>query len=338
MGVKLKDILAPEQISLGSMNGRRLAIDAFNTLYQFLTIIRKDGMPLTDSRGKVTSHISGLLYRTSKLVEAGIQPCYVFDGAPPDFKLVRAEREKRKKEAEKKLREARETNDLDGIRLYSQQSVRLEPYMIEDSKKLLTLMGIPWIQASSEGEAQATHMASKGDAWAVASQDFDALLFGAPRLVRNLTITGRRKIPRKDTYVEVVPELIGLDSVLSGLNLKREALVCLGILVGTDYNPGGIKGIGPKKALDMVREKGRNALDDVEWMDDWPDRDDLVHFFMEPPHTDDYELEWGNPNPDGAREFLVDGHDFSEERVDKVFRTLQAERKKGRQEHLSQWF
>lgn len=338
MGVQLKDILAPKRISLEHINGHRLAIDAFNTLYQFLTIIRKDGMPLMDSKGKVTSHISGLLYRTAKFVEAGIQPCYVFDGSPPDFKLIRVEREKRKKAAEKKLKEARERDDLDGIKLYSQQATRLEPYMIEDSKKLLTLMGIPWIQAPSEGEAQATYMASKGDAWAVASQDFDALLFGAPRLVRNLTITGRRKIPRKDTYIEVVPELIELELVLSNLNLKREELVCLGILVGTDYNPGGIKGIGPKKALSLVKEKGRSALDGVEWMDNWPDRDKLVQFFMEPPHTDDYELEWCDPDPEGAKEFLVHGHDFLEERVNKVFNTLQAEREKGRQEHLSQWF
>ncbi|OYT32620.1 flap endonuclease-1 [Archaeoglobales archaeon ex4484_92] len=223
------------------MNGRKVAIDAFNAIYQFLSTIRqRDGTPLMDSKGRITSHLSGLFYRTINLMEAGIKPAYVFDGKPPEFKKKELEkRAEAREEALEKWEMALARGELEEAKKYAQRASKVNEILIEDAKKLLELMGIPWVQAPSEGEAQAAYMASKGDVWTSASQDYDSLLFGTPKLVRNLTITGRRKLPGKDIYIEVRPELILLEDVLKELKLTREKLIELAILVGTDYNPGG---------------------------------------------------------------------------------------------------
>ena len=339
MGVQLKELVEGSEISIGSLGGKKIAIDAFNTLYQFITIIRqRDGTPLMDSRGRITSHLSGVLYRTAKLMESGVRPCFVFDGKPPEFKLAIRDRKEAKREAEKKLEEARRKGDLEGIRKYSERAAKLEDYMIEDSKKLLSLMGIPWVQAPSEGEAQAAYMAISGDVWAVGSQDSDSLLFGAPRLIRNLTITGRRKLPYKNAYIEVTPKLLDLQRTLDSLNIDRKQLICLGILVGTDFNPGGIRGIGPKKGLELVREKGCKALGEFEWSPEWPSAEEILEFFLNPPITEKYELEWKEPDTEGMVDLLVGRHDFSEDRVRKVAKNLEEAMKRGRQVGLEQFF
>lgn len=339
VGVQIKDLVEGSEITFGAMGGNRIAIDAFNTLYQFITIIRqRDGTPLMDSQGHVTSHLSGVLYRTAKLVEHGVRPCYVFDGKPPEFKLVSKDRKEAKEAAKVRLDEARKKGDMEAVRKYAERTARLEEYMIEDSKKLLTLMGVPWIQAPSEGEAQAAYMAMKGDVWAVGSQDFDSLLFGAPRLVRNITISGRRKLPYKDAYVEVVPRLLDLEQTLSTLGLTRKQLICLGLFVGTDYNPGGIKGIGPKKGLDLVKEKGCGALKEFDWEPAWPPAERVIEFFMNPPHTEDYDLEWREPDTGGMVDFLVERHDFSESRVQKAVDNFRSGLRKGKQTGLSEFF
>ncbi|MBR9689277.1 MAG: flap endonuclease-1 [Candidatus Altiarchaeota archaeon] len=339
MGVQIKDIVEWKKISFDRLGGNRVAIDAFNTLYQFITIIRqRDGTPLMDSRGRVTSHLSGMLYRTAKLAENGVKPVYVFDGKPPEFKLVRAQRDKVKREAEKKLEEAKKTGDDEGVRKYASRAVRLEKHMIDDSKKLLTLLGVPWVQAPSEGEAQAAYMAEKGDVWAAASQDFDSLLFGAPKLIRNMTMSGRRKLPFKNVYVDVYPELLRLDEVIGALGITRKQLICVGLLVGTDFNPGGIKGIGPKTALDLVRKRGCDALNDVKWKAEWPSIETVTRFFLKPPTTDNYELVWKNPDTDKLLDFMVGEHDFSEDRVLKTVMHFKQGLKKGRQTGLEDWF
>lgn len=240
MGVPIGDLVPRKEIDLENLYGKKIAIDALNAIYQFLSTIRqRDGTPLMDSKGRITSHLSGLFYRTINLMEAGIKPAYVFDGKPPEFK--RKELEKRREareEAELKWKEALAKGNLEEARKYAQRATKVNEMLIEDAKKLLQLMGIPIIQAPSEGEAQAAYMASKGDVYASASQDYDSLLFGAPRLIRNLTITGKRKMPGKDVYVEIKPELVVLDEVLKELKITREKLIELAILVGTDYNPG----------------------------------------------------------------------------------------------------
>lgn len=338
MGVPIGELVSKKELELENLNGRKVAIDAFNAIYQFLSTIRqRDGTPLMDSKGRITSHLSGLFYRTINLTEAGIKPVYVFDGKPPEFKKKELEkRAEAREEAREKWELALARGDLEEAKKYAQRASKVNELLIEDAKKLLELMGIPWVQAPSEGEAQAAYMASKGDVWASASQDYDSLLFGTPKLVRNLTITGRRKLPGKDIYIEVKPELILLEDVLNGLKLTREKLIELAILVGTDYNPGGIKGLGPKKALEIVRHSKDPLLKYQKTSD--VDLYAIKEFFLNPPVTNEYKLEWKMPDEEGVLRFLCDEHDFSEERVKNGLERLKKAIKAGRQFTLDAWF
>lgn len=258
MGVNLSGIVSGRSIELADLKGRTIAIDTYNTLYQFLSIIRDrfTGEPLRDSKGRVTSHLSGLFYRTTNLIENGIEPVFVFDGKPPAFKRKTAEaRSAVKKEAEERLEKARGEGDFEAIRRYAQATSKLTGEIIEHSKMLLEYMGIPVVQAPSEGEAQAAHMTNTGKAWASGSQDWDSLLFGTERMVKNLTVSGRRKVAHKENYTEIKPEVIELERVLSQLGVTRDQMIMLGILIGTDYNPGGIKGMGRRPHLKWSKAK-----------------------------------------------------------------------------------
>ncbi|MEM4657778.1 MAG: flap endonuclease-1 [Candidatus Methanosuratincola sp.] len=344
LGVNLKDLVKHTPISLEGLGGRILAIDGYNALYQFLAIIRQpDGTPLRDSKGRVTSHLSGIFYRTINLLEAGVKPVYTFDGKPPEMKAEEISRRMETKEkARAEYRKAIERGDLKAARKHAQATSRLSSEMVEQSKTLLDLLGVPWVQAPSEGEAQAAYMAMKGDAWAVASQDYDSLLFGAPRLVRNLTISGRRKLPNKPVYVNIEPELVELDEVLKENGLTREMLVDLGILIGTDFNPEGFKGIGPKKALKVLKEAGslEGALERglIEG-DQGIDYSAIKEIFLKPAVRGDYILAWGEVNTEGLVGYLCDEFDFSPERIRAALaRLVERGREKRRQPDLMRWF
>jgi flap endonuclease-1 len=344
VGVQLRELVAPVRVELEleNLSGKVLALDAYNALYQFLATIRQpDGTPLMDAMGRVTSHLNGLFYRTINLIERGIKPVYVFDGKPPELKAAELEkRMKMREEAERKYLEALERGELEEARLYAQQASRLTTSMVDDAKKLLDVMGVPWVQAPAEGEAQAAYMAARGDAWAAASQDYDSLLYGAPRLVRNVAITGRRKLPRREEYVEVKPELIELDKLLKYYGITRQQLVYIGLLLGTDYNPGGVKGIGPKRALKLVKEvPNLEALARAAgW--DFPVRpEEIAKLFLEPKLSGDYRLEWRKPDRDGVIEFLCDEHQFSRERVLNALERLEkAYESLFKQSTLESWF
>jgi len=342
MGVQIGSIIPKKEIEVKDLVGKKIAIDAFNALYQFLAIVRdKDtGEPLKDSKGRITSHLSGLFYRTVNLIEEGIKPVYVFDGEPPKFKKVTQERrEEIKKEAEEKLRLAIEEGRIEDVLKYAQATARLTKELVDDAKKLLELMGIPYVQAPSEGEMQAAYMAKKGDVWASASQDYDSLLVGSPRLIRNLNLTGRRKLPNKEVYVEIKPELIELEEVLKNLGITREQLILIGLLVGTDYNPEGIENIGPKKALKLVKEKKtlENILKEIEWKFD-VSAQEIYDFFLNPPVTDNYNLVWKEPNEEGLIKFMVEEHNFSEERIRNAIEKVKQATEKQKQKSLSRWF
>ena len=343
LGVNIRDIVPKAPVRLEDLSGKSIAIDAYNALYQFLAIIRQpDGTPLKDSTGKVTSHLSGLFYRTSNLLEMGLKPVYVFDGVPPVLKEVEIKRRmKAKEEATIMYERALARGDMSGARVYAQATSRLKDYMEEDSKKLLSLMGLPWVQAPSEGEAQAAHMTRRGDTDYCASQDYDSLLFGAPKLIRNLTISGRRKLPSKNVYVDVVPELVVLNDVLKECDITYEQLIDVGILIGTDFNPDGIKGLGPKTALKLIRENKtleaalphiKNAEFPVE-----PHR--IRDIFIHPKIIDDYVLDWKDPDAEGTIDFLCRQKDFSEDRVRKALERMRdgAEKLKGKTT-LEKWF
>ena len=317
MGVDLSDLMSPAKRSLDDFRGKVLAIDAFNTLYQFLAIIRQpDGTPLQDRHGRVTSHLSGLIYRTSNFVAAGIKPVFVFDGEPPRRKARTIEgRVEVKRRAEREWREAVEVGDIERARTKAMQTSRLTGEMVDQSKRLLDLLGLPWVQAPAEGEAQASAMARAGVAWGVGSQDHDALLFGSPVLVKNLAITGRRKLPRKNVFVEVEPEEIALEATLRHLGVTREQLVDIGVLVGTDFNEG-VKGIGPKKALAAIRKHGRAEGLLQELGVEIEGLDEVRAIFLDPRVDEPRPVAWRDPEPDKVKGMLCEEFDFSPDRID----------------------
>ncbi len=339
MGVDFSELAPRHEIELKELNGKVIAIDAFNTLYQFLSIIRQmDGTPLVDDRGEVTSHLSGIIYRVTNLVEQGVKPAFVFDGRPPSFKAETIKARVEIREAAKQMYEAAKAAGSADAYKYAQASTSINAQIIKDSKELLGLMGIPYLVAPSEGEAQASYMVLKGSADYVGSQDFDSLLFGAPRTVRNIAITGKRKLPRKGIYVEVKPETIELEEVLRTLDITREQLIDMGILIGTDYNPGIYK-VGPKTALKLVKK--HSSMQDIlsELGQTIENYESIKEFFLHPPTTDDYSIKWGKPEPDKIKHFLCDEHSFSKERVDKVLERLEtAVSETTKQKTLSAWF
>ena len=336
MGVDLGDLLERRRIEIKDLSGRWVAVDAFNTLYQFLSIIRqKDGTPLMDRQGRVTSHLSGLLYRTANLLEAGVKLAFVFDGEPPSFKAdTLAERSESREKAEAAWQEA-VAEGREGFK-YAQAASRINSEILEDGRRLILSLGLPVISAPSEGEAQAAYMARKGDVNHVASQDYDSLLFGAPQVVRNLAITGKRKLPRKNIYVEVEPEVIRLEEELERLGISRRQLVEIGIMCGTDFN-SGLERIGPKTALKLIREKGdlktilagrEEKIDNLE---------EIRELFLNPPVTDDYEIKMKKPRAEEVISFLVEERDFDRERVEKTAKKIEEAYRRG-QSTLDRWF
>ena len=327
MGVQLSDIVDARKLSIGELQGRIVAFDGNNILYQFLSIIRgRDGQPLKDREGRITSHLSGLMYRNSNLMEQGVKIIYVFDGTPHRFKrTVLERRQQTRKAAKKEYEKAVEAGDKVKARRYGQQAVVASTDIISDAKELLTLMGLPWVQAPGEGEAQTAYMAHRGVVWGAASQDFDSLLYGAPRHIRNLSITGRRKLPRKNVYIKVEPELLELDKVKRDLGLNQSQLIDLGILVGTDYNPDGIKGVGPKTALKLIKQYGSidDALPHVKNAEFPHPIEEIKELFLNPRTTDDFVLEWNKPDVAGLIGFLCGEHNFSQQRVMSAIEKMQ---------------
>jgi len=335
MGVQLTSLVKGNEITLEDLFDKRIAIDSFNWLYQFLSTIRQpDGEPLKDSHGRVTSHLSGLFYRTMKLLNTNIKPIYIFDGKPPEFKKeVAAQRRDARAEAMREWKEALKRKDYEAAKKFAQRSSTVTEEIVEDSKNLLDAMGVPWLQASSEGEALCALLCKNNDAYAAATQDYDSLLFGSPRLVRNLSITGKKK--RGDTYITINPESMILEDVLKELEINHDQLIILSILVGTDYNEGGVSGYGPKKALDLVREKKtlKNVFKNIIW--DFPvSAEDIFEFFKKPMKMD-YEIEFADLNPEEIKKILCEEHDFSEDRIDNIINKM--EERKGEQSSLSRW-
>jgi len=337
MGADIGPILEKEEVEIEYFGGNKIAIDALNMLYQFLATIRQpDGTPLKDSQGRITSHFSGLLYRLSNMVEVGIRPILVFDGEPPEFKKKELEaRKERREEMEIKWIAALERGDV-YAKKYAQAAVRVDDYILESSKSLLQYLGIPYVQAPSEGEAQAAYMVIKGDVNYTGSQDYDSLLFGSPKLARNLAITGKRKLPGKNVYVDIKPEIIDLNKNLKKLGISREQLIDIALLIGTDYNEG-VKGIGVKKAYKYVKTYGdifkvlRVLKVDQEGLEEIRD------FFLNPPVTEDYAVKFKEPEKEKVIELLCEEHDFSKDRVEKALEKLEGGLG-GSQATLERWF
>lgn len=340
MGLDIKQLCIREKTNLESFSSKIVAIDAYNAIYQFLSIIRgPDGLPLTDFSGRITSHMTGLLYRNINFLSLGIKPVYVFDGRPPSLKSAEIERRKQiKKEATIRYENAISQGKYEEARKYAQQTSVLKDDMVEDSKKLLGLFGIPFIQAPSEGEATAAHLTITGQAHASASQDFDSLLFGAKKLVRNFTNSGKRKLPNRNTTIEVEPEIIDLNKTLDDLGITRAQLVDIGILIGTDFNPDGFERIGPKTALKLVKQHGK--LEDIPQIQEKLDQVEykqIREIFLNPKVADVTELKFGDVDYQGITNYLTKERNFSSERVETSLNRLKKAIEK-KSHTLEQWF
>jgi len=345
MGLNIRDIIPRKEIEIASLKEKIVVVDAFNILYQFLSTIRQiDGTPLMDSKKRITSHLSGIFYRNVALLSEGIKLVYVFDGERPELKIKTYNKRKEARDlAKEKYEEAKQVEDLSLMRRYSSQLVRLDDELIEESKELLRAMGISVIQAPGEGEAQAAYLSRiKEDVYASISQDYDSLLFGAPRLIQNLTIARKRKT--FSGYVETKPELIELEKVLNSLEINLDQLICLGILVGTDYNPKGIPGIGQKRALDIVKKYKQPVFifqsveeqimslpeeDRFEWQEIF----ELFH----KPNVVDADFDFPEVDEEKIKQILIDEHDFSESRVEKQLEKLREIKEKKKQKGLNEW-
>jgi flap endonuclease-1 len=340
MGLDLKPLITSVPMKLAELSGKVVAVDAYNTIYQFLATIRgPTGEPLANSKGEITSHLSGLFYRNVSLIMENIKPIYVYDGKAHDLKIGEIERRsKLKQEATRSYELAVEEGRFEDARKFGKRTSVLTDRMVEESKTLLNFLGIPIVQAPSDGEAAAAYLTKRGIAHASASQDYDSILFGAKKLVRNMAISGRRKVPNRNAYIDVEPELYEHDRVLQELGLTHEQLVDVGILIGTDFNPGGFQGIGPKTALKLIKENGRlekiekikNLLGDVPY-------DEIRSIFLNPevPKTD--EIAFGEVRREKVLDFLCVDKSFSADRVsgqlDKLKKTQE-----NRSQSLEQWF
>ncbi|VVC92293.1 unnamed protein product [Leptidea sinapis] len=305
---------AVKEMEIKNYFGRKVAIDASMSLYQFLIAVRSEGAQLTSVDGETTSHLMGTFYRTIRLVENGIKPVYVFDGKPPEMKSHQLnKRAERREEAEKELQKATEAGDTASMEKFNRRLVKVTKQHGEEARELLKLMGVPVVEAPCEAEAQCAALVKAGKVFAVATEDMDALTFGADVLLRHLTFSEARKMPVQEFH---------LNQVLSGLELNHSEFIDLCILLGCDYC-GSIRGIGPKRAIELIKqhrslEEVLKNIDTKKYQppDNW-DYTDARRLFTEPEVTDasNIELKWTDPDEEGLVKFLCGDKQFNEERV-----------------------
>ena len=338
MGLQIGDIVARKEIKLEELKGKVIAVDAFNVIYQFLSSIRQpDGTPLMDSKQRVTSHLSGLFYRNIALLEEGIKLVYVFDGEYHELKGKTHEiREGAKELMREKYKEARDEGDVEDMNRFSRGFMKLNDEMIRESKELLEALGVCVVQAPGEGEMQAAMLVRDGECYAVASQDYDALVVGATKLIQNLTLAKKRRLPNGE-FVYISPELIEYERVLNELGLNGDQLICLAVIVGTDFNLGGVKGLGPKKALAIVKEK-KHPVAIFEHISE--QRGDLgfdwqqIFEMFKKPNVKKFEINFPKLDEGRVKEILVNEHDFSSDRVERQLDKLRNLKKEQGQKKL----
>lgn len=336
MGANLTPLVPREKIGLEGVAGKTLAVDALNAVYQFLALVRdRRGELMRNERGLVTSHLIGLATRYSKLaLENKCRFIFVFDGPPHPLKRVEIER--RREIRERALEEYErliEAGDYERAFSKAVVAASVDEWIIDSSRKLIQLMGFPVVDAPADAEAQAAFIVSRGEAWAVSSQDWDSLLYGSPRLVRYLTLTGFEWLPSKRVARRLEPELVELERVLAALGISRRQLVEIAVLSGTDFNRG-VKGVGPRRAYKLVKTYGsldrlpsdiRRALPENYL--------EVVELFLNPPVRVDYGIEFREPDEEGLYRFLVEENNFSRKRAELVVERL---RRAWREAGLSQ--
>ncbi|ELZ08969.1 flap endonuclease-1 [Natrialba aegyptia] len=291
----LRDIAVIEEVPFADIEGV-VAVDAHNWLYRYLTTTVKwtNSAKYTTGDGTEVANLVGIVQGLPKFFENDVTPVMVFDGGPSELKEDEIEsRRDQRRTYEEQLETAREEGDEVAIAQLESRTQRLTPTIQETSRELLELLDVPIVEAPAEGEAQAAHMARRGDADYVGSEDYDALLFGAPLTLRQLTSKGD-------------PERMDLQATLDHHGLTLEQLIDAAILIGTDFNEG-VSGIGPKTAIAEITEHG-DLWGVLEARGDSIRYGDRVReLFREPNVTDDYEFSTTlDPDLDAAREYVTD--------------------------------
>ncbi|KAL8143725.1 hypothetical protein V2J09_016757 [Rumex salicifolius] len=319
--------------------GRKIAVDASMSIYQFLIVVGRVGAEtLTNEAGEVTSHIQGMFTRTIRLLEAGMKPVYVFDGQPPDLKKQElAKRYSKRADATEDLKAAMEEDNKEDIEKFSKRTVKVTRQHNEDCKKLLRLMGVPVVEAPSEAEAQCAALCKSGKVYAVASEDMDSLTFGASRFLRHLMDPSSRKIPVMEFEVA---------KILEELNLTMDQFIDLCILSGCDYCDS-IKGIGGLTALKLIRQHGsiESILENInreryQIPEEWPYQE-ARRLFKEPlvfAENEEPEIKWSPPDEEGLINFLVSENGFNHDRVTKAIEKIKAAKNKTQQGRLESFF
>lgn len=320
--------------------GRKIAIDASMSMYQFLVIVGRVGSDLlTNEAGEVTSHIQGMFTRTIRLLESGMKPVYVFDGQAPDLK-----REELKKRFEKRtdatedLAGAQEAGNKEDVEKYSKRTVKVTRQHNEDCKKLLRMMGVPVVEAPSEAEAECASLCKEGKVYAVASEDMDSLTFGSPKFVRHLMEPSARKIPVMEFDISMV---------LEELELSMDQFIDMCILCGCDYCDT-IRGIGPQTALKLIKQHKNiegvlESLKEKERFqipDPWPferARELFRRPVVNPPVTIS-EFKWNSPDEEGLKKFLIEENGFNHERIVKAIEKIKLAKNKSSQGRLESFF
>ncbi|RLV95513.1 Flap endonuclease 1 [Spathaspora sp. JA1] len=333
---------AYKEFQLKNLFGRKVAIDASMCLYQFLIAVRQsDGQQLTNEDGETTSHLSGVFYRTIRLVENNIKPVYVFDGKPPVLKGGELEKRLlRREEAQKQMDSLKDEGTVAEVMKFEKRLVRVSREQNDEARKLLELMGIPIVNAPCEAEAQCAELARGGKVFAAASEDMDTLCYEPPFLLRHLTFAEARKMPIDQiTYAEAI----------EGLGMTKEQFIDLCILLGCDYCET-IKGVGPVTAFKLIKEHG--SLDKIiEYInnnpgktkfkvpENWP-YDEARQLFLKPEVVDASEvsLKWKEPDLEGLIQYMVKEKGFSEDRIRSGAEKLKKGLKSGVQGRLDGFF
>ena len=339
MGTKIFDLVPKQDITIEELKNKSIVVDTSLYLYQFMATIRqRDGTLLTDSNGNVTSHLIGLFARITQLMQNDIKLSFCFDGKPPQLK---SDEQKRRREIKTKATEeyevAKEREDVGAMKKFASRTSRLTKDMIDESKELLIALGLPVVQAPSEGEAQAAYLVKNNDAFGLSTNDADSLLFGTPRLIKDLSVGQKRKLPGKSAYVTTYPQLIELEKTLKHLNISQDQLIAIAMLVGTDYNYGGIKGLGPQKALKLVKQEQdlNKIFKEAKWNDNFDfEWEKIFNAIKNMPVEKNYDLKWTSVNPEKVKKILCDNHNFEENRVDLTLARLLPKKQQG----LSQFF
>jgi len=333
-----------QEFNVEKSSKKRFGFDAFNVLYQFLTTIRGvDGEPLKNNRGEVTSHLNGLFYRLINLLSYNIEIVFVFDGKSHSLKQKTKDKRAEKKEiAKDNYNRAVEEGNLEDVRKYSKQFTRLDDKILSESKELLLAMGVSYIEAPSEAEAQISYLTSIGQLDYTVSQDYDCLLFGSNNLVRNLTVSGKKKIPSKNIYLNITPEIIYLEKVIKNLGISREKLIWLALLIGTDFNDK-VLGVGPVTALKLVKEN--NSFEELisklkeKGKDVNFDYRKIQDIFLKPNISKEPKIIKGKFDSNKIKEILVNRADFSEERIElSLNKYLKLKEERDKQKTISDWF